>query len=363
MLLVSWGCQKDSAGITPPPPPAVTVEKKQATETQNIAVPAPAESNPEPVKAELPKQSEPNVSIAPPAPLAEPNVKQVVAEPVPPKPAESNITESKPVQPVIGSPAELCKKCTAFLGNFVDKDGFVDYKALLRKKIELVETIDSFKNIDRKTYDSWSQEDKMAFWINAYNLQMTRIILSNYPIEPSRMLLLFWTPNSIRHIKGIWDEHKFIIMGEEFNLKEVEQRVFGKEFNDPRIFLAVSYASVSGPPLRNEAYCGQNLSQQLDDQVKRFLAAGQNVFKIDRENRIVYLSSILKSAWHGHNFLAKYGTDLKFKQQDPDVRAVLNFLTKYITQDQVDFLETANYTVEYTVYDWSLNERGGPKAE
>ena len=110
--------------------------------------------------------------------------------------------------------------------------------------------------------------------------------------------------------------------------------------------------------MRNEAYCGQNLSAQLDDQVKKFLAGSQS-FKIDRENQKVYLSSILKSTWHGRGFVTKYGTDLKFKQQEPEVRAVLNFLTNYISQNHVDYLETANYTVEYMGYDWTLNERGG----
>jgi hypothetical protein len=232
----------------------------------------------------------------------------------------------------------------------------------LRKKIEVHEIIDAFRNIDKKTYSAWSQDDKMAFWINAYNLEMTKIILDNYPIEPSRMLLLFWPPNSIRHIKGIWDEHKFIMLGEEFTLKAVEDQVFKKEFNEPRIYLAISYASASGPPMRNEAYCGLNLSQQLDDQAKRFLA-GSHAFRIDRENKIVYLSSILKTSWHGQDFMAKYGIDLKFKQQEPEVRAVLNFLTKYLTPEQTDFLETANYAIEYMIYDWTLNERGGPKAE
>ena len=172
------------------------------------------------------------------------------------------------------------------------------------------------------------------------------------------MLRLFWPPNSIRHIKGIWDEHKFIIMDEEFTLQEIDQRFLQKEFGEPLAFFAISYASVSGTPLRNEAYCGRNLSAQFDDQVKKFLA-GQHGFKIDRENQKVYLSSILNSTWYGSQFIAKYGTDLKFKQQEPAVRAVLNFLTKYISPQDVDYLETGNYTVEFLRYDWTLNERAG----
>ena len=111
-------------------------------------------------------------------------------------------------------------------------------------------------------------------------------------------------------------------------------------------------------PLRNEAYCGQNLSAQLDDQVKKFIA-GSHAFKIDRENQIVSLSSILNPMWYGGQFVAKYGTDLKFKQQEPAVRAVLHFLTKYISQQDIDYLETGNYTIGYLRYDWTLNEGAG----
>jgi hypothetical protein len=362
MLAISCGCQPKQSDVAPPPPPV----ENQIPQTQSIippaAIPSPAQPAPEPAKIETPNEPEPNISAAPPITVSEPNIKPAETENTQPKVAEVNSTETKSVQTSALTPDELCKKSSAFLNKFVDKDGFVDYKALLRKKIELHEIINDFKNIDKKTYSSWSPDDKIAFWINAYNIEITKIIVDSYPIQPSRMLLLFWPPNSIRHIKGIWDEHKFIMMGEEFTLKGIEDQVFKKEFNEPRIFLAISFASLSGPPLRNEAYCGQNLSQQLDDQVKRYLASS-HAFKIDRENKIVNLSSILKTSWHGQDFLAKYGTDMKFKQQEPEVRAVLNFLTKYITTEQADFLETANYTIEYMIYDWTLNERGSSKAE
>jgi hypothetical protein len=147
-------------------------------------------------------------------------------------------------------------------------------------------------------------------------------------------------------------------MDEEFTLKDIDTRFFKKELDEPRVFLAIFYASISGPPLLNEAYCGKNLSAQLDTQVKKFLA-GEHAFKISRENGKVYLSSIFDSSWYGQQFVAKYGTDRKFKQQDAVVRAVFNFLTNYLSSQDVDYLETGNYTVEYMRYDWTLNELGG----
>jgi hypothetical protein len=359
-LLVGWGCEQKSANVaTPPPPPAVAVAPQPAT-APIAAEPNTVEVKPEPVKIEQPTPPEPNTQKAPAteqnvqaAKPAEPNNPQKVT------PVE-NVTEQPKSTPLVASAtaAQLCGKCTEFLGKYVSRDGMVDYKTLTRKKLELTALLDKFRELNRNDYNSWSKDDKLAFWINGYNLEFIKIIMENYPIESNRMLRLFWPPNSIRHIKGIWDEHKFIIMDEEFTLREIEQRFFQNEFGEPRVLFAMSYASISGVPLRNEAYCGQNLSAQLDDQVKKFIA-GSHAFKIDRENQTVSLSSILNPTWYGGQFVAKYGTDLKFKQQEPAVRAVLHFLTKYIPLQDIDYLETGNYTIEYLRYDWTLNEGAG----
>jgi hypothetical protein len=70
----------------------------------------------------------------------------------------------------------------------------------------------------------------------------------------------------------------------------------------------------------------------------------------------VSLSAIFKPAWRGKEFVARYGTDKKFKDRDPETRAVLNFLTNYLSRDDAYFLETENYTLEYTNFDWRLND-------
>jgi len=246
-------------------------------------------------------------------------------------------------------------KCADILNNFVDKDGMVDYRALRRKKLELKKLLNEFDQLDPNEYNCWPKEDKIAFWINAYNIQMLNIIIANYPIDASRILSLFWGPHSIRHIKGIWTDYKFMVMDEEFTLKEVQQRFFNKEFGEPIVYFALSYASLSSPPLRSEPYYGYKLHEQLEDQTKRFLSSGR-ALKIDRDKHTVYLSAILQSSWHGQEFVGKFGTDKKFKDQQPATRAVLNFITNYIAQRDVDFLEVENYSVQYIKYDWTLND-------
>ena len=184
---------------------------------------------------------------------------------------------------------------------------------------------------------------------------MLNIIISNYPIEASRWLTILYGPYSIRHIKGIWTKYKFIVMDEEFTLSEVERRFFRKAFDDPRVFLALSRASLSSPPLRSEPYYGYKLDEQLNNQVKKFLSS-PNGLRINRDEQAVYLSAIFESTWHGKDFISKFGTDKKFKDQQSATRAVLNFITNYISAEDAHFLEVGNYSVKFMKYDWTLND-------
>ena len=261
---------------------------------------------------------------------------------------EPNKSESLMVVSFQNTYADVLKSC-------VDDRGMVDYKTLAKKKREIRKLLEELVKLDPNEYNSWPKEDKIAFWINAYNIQMLRIITDNYPIDGSRILNILWGPYSIRHIKGIWTDYKFIVMDEEFTLSEIEQRFFHKEFAEPRIFFAISYACLSSPPLRNQPYSGSKLNEQLDEQVKKFLS-NPLAFRIDRGQHAVYLSAMFQPGWYGKDFVDKYGTDKKFKAQEPATRAVLNFIANYIPKQDASFLEVENYTINYMNYDWTLND-------
>jgi hypothetical protein len=124
------------------------------------------------------------------------------------------------------------------------------------------------------------------------------------------------------------------------------------------VYLAITYAARSGPPLRRAPYRGEGLDRQLDEQVRRFLSSPQGL-QIDRRNMVVRLSAIFKPSWRGKQFVARYATDKKFKNRDPQTRAVLSFLTNYLSREDVDFLEVENYTLEYINFDWRLNDASG----
>lgn len=248
-------------------------------------------------------------------------------------------------------------KCAGILNEFVNDKGMVDYKGLRRKRLEQRTLLQEFNKLDPNEYESWPREDKIAFWINAYNLQKLRVVTDNYPIKPSsRILTIFYRgTNNIRHIEEKITGHKFLVMDEEFTFATIVNRFFHSEFDDPRIFFAISSACLSSPLLRNEPYYGDNLSEQLDEQTKRFLSS-QLAFSINREKRKVYLSALFQLSWYGREFVKKFAIDRKFKDQPVETRAVLNFITNYISKENITFLETGNYTIKYMTYDWTIND-------
>jgi len=306
----------------------------------------------EPTKAE-PNEVEPTKT--------EPNeVEPTKAEPNDVEPTKTEPNDVEPPKPKPLIKVSFHDKCAGILNTFVNNKGMVNYKKLRYKKPDLNKLLDEFAKLDSNEYNAWPKEDKIAFWLNAYNIKMLKIIVDNYPIKSYRLLRPFpgWGPNSIRHINkriGGIGKQKFIVMGEEFTLLKVEQRFFRKQFDEPRLFFAICDASLSSPPLRKEPYRGEELDKQLEDQVKRFLSSPQG-FRIDKKTHTVYLSAILQASWFGREFTSKYGTNKMFKDHEPVTRAVLNFISKYVSKESVSFLEVENYTVKYIKYDWRLND-------
>tara|TARA_B100000809_G_scaffold266761_1_gene331326 strand:- start:2635 stop:3453 length:819 start_codon:yes stop_codon:yes gene_type:complete len=203
------------------------------------------------------------------------------------------------------------------LRKHVSDKGNVNYKGFKKEELKLKSYLTSLSN--NYPVDTWSNDAKMAYWINAYNAFTIQLILDNYPIS------------SIKDIENPWDI-EFINLGDKtFSLNDIEHKILRK-MNDPRIHFGIVCASVSCPKLENVAFEASNLDSQLDSAAKEFLAdpARNNL----SENSI-QLSKIFK--WFAKDF--------------KNEGSLIDFLNKYseITISQ-------NAKKSYKDYDWNLNE-------
>lgn len=228
------------------------------------------------------------------------------------------------------------------LKTYVDDNGLVNYKLLQENREQLDRFNKSFASVTPDVYNSWSEADQISFLINAYNSFTLQSIIDQNPLK-----------KSIRDISGVWKRRKFEIAGESRTLDNIEHDILRKNFNEPRIHVALVCAAISCPSLRNEPYFPEQLDSQLDDQVDKFLTSPHGL-KIAKEDKKVRLSSIFK--WFGEDWLASYATQDKFTGNKKE-KAVLNFVSKYLDASEQEYLAKGQYKVSYLNYDWSLNKQ------
>jgi hypothetical protein len=216
------------------------------------------------------------------------------------------------------------------LKKHVDEKGWVDYKGFEKDK----EILNSYLDIlgksapNRKT---WSEEEQLAFWINAYNAYTIALILEYYPIKSIKSI---GSGPLITFVNSPWDI-KFIEIGnKKLDLNNIEHGIIRSDFNDPRIHFALVCAARSCPELRNEAYTGERLNQQLEEEAIAFIN-NPTRNKISKEE--VKLSQ----------YFTWYGGDFEVNEQ-----SIIDFINQY-SRTKI----SKNADISYLEYNWSLNEQ------
>ena len=84
------------------------------------------------------------------------------------------------------------QRWTAQLQRFV-RDGEVDYAAWKNEQATLDDYLRELARVGKDDFAGFSREEKLAFWINAYNAYTVRLILDHYPVSSIRSIgLLPW---------------------------------------------------------------------------------------------------------------------------------------------------------------------------
>ncbi|MEP6591406.1 MAG: DUF547 domain-containing protein [Gemmatimonadota bacterium] len=214
-------------------------------------------------------------------------------------------------------------------------DGRVDYDAFARAP-EFAGYLASFAAARPGTL---APTDRLAFWINAYNAFTIDLINRNHERSSIRRIARFRSG-------GPWGVKFAAIGGKTYTLDDIEHGIIRVEFHEPRIHVALVCASIGCPPLRAEAYRGDALDRQLDDQALTFFARSPQKNWVDVSTRTAHLSQIFDF----RDYIKDFGGSKA---------SVGRFVAPYFRRAgkvaEADILESGHFDLKYTEYDWSLN--------
>lgn len=213
-------------------------------------------------------------------------------------------------------------------------DGRVDYTGLKKSAHAPLEAyLDKLSATCAPDYVKWSREQRLAFWINAYNAFTVKLIIDHHPISSIR---------KIGFLPGAAFRRRFIPMpglkGATISLNDIENDTIRADFSEPRIHFALVCASLGCPALRKDAYRASDLDRQLDEQARLFLN-DTNKNHFDPQTNTLYLSPIFK--WFRADFEAADGS-------------VAAYVARYLSDPRIS---EPGVKIAYTEYDWSLNGR------
>lgn len=214
------------------------------------------------------------------------------------------------------------------LQKHVDINGMVNYNGFIADSTSLNNYLSTISS-NHPNENNWSQDETLAYWINAYNAFTIQLIIRHYPIH------------SIKDVAGIipfvnspWDLKFIEIEGHKYDLNNIEHGIIRSNFDEPRIHFALVCAAISCPILLNEAYTSESLDSQLNKQAHAF-------FNTPSKNQIsqnsIQISKLLK--WYEGDF-------------NENGKTIVDYINTY-----VDMKINPNATVSYLDYNWNLNKQ------
>lgn len=203
------------------------------------------------------------------------------------------------------------------------EQGKVDYVAI-KTDSRFQQYLDYLAITDPESFAT--RDEKLAFWINAYNALAIRGILDGLSPDGFFSRIAFFKTD-------------FDLAGRKIDLYDLERKII-IPFGEPRIHFAIVCASTSCPKLASEAYTAVDLDRQLDRNTREFI---NNMMKnrFDHANRAGRISKIFD--WFPQDF-------------EMHSQSVQQYLGKYVDDPVIaQSLLRKEYQLWFHDYDWTLN--------
>lgn len=213
----------------------------------------------------------------------------------------------------------------SLLENYVDGEGRVDYAGMLEEDEATGKLETYLDEVGEADLEGHTDDEKLAFYLNAYNALTIGSILDEWPTD------------SPRSIKGFFKVREHDVAGREVTLDALEHEIVRKKFSEPRIHFVLVCAAASCPRLRRTALTGENVDDVLESAAEEFIPQVTAL-----EDGSVVTSALFD--WFSEDFVDAAGS-------------VRDYLKKYVDGDVAEALEDEETDIEFREYDWSVNSQ------
>jgi len=183
-----------------------------------------------------------------------------------------------------------------------------------------------------------SQREQLAFWMNAYNALCINHIIK-YERDHEAALSSINNLTSLQGPTVVWDQVAGQVGGKDYSLNQIEHEELRGSWDEPRLHACIVCASASCPNLRQEAFVGTRIEEQMNDQVNNWLSNTTKGMLVEGNKLTVSRIFLWFQADFGGNW-----SGLK------------DFLSKHCPNKAVcEKLSKGHLTLRYFEYDWSIN--------
>lgn len=184
--------------------------------------------------------------------------------------------------------------------------------------------------------DTLDRSAALAYWINLYNAGALHRAGRAYELDLE----------SVLRVPGAFSDPWVTVANETLSLDDIEHGKI-RRFKDPRIHGALVCGSVSCPTLRHEPFEGETLDEQLDQQMRSFLASGGA--RLDRAGNTLHLTRVLM--WYGNDFVRP----LKMPTLVPtSKRRIATAVSHWLDPNDAAYVSSHRPKVAFAPYDWRL---------
>ncbi|MHC4549462.1 MAG: DUF547 domain-containing protein [Planctomycetota bacterium] len=257
-----------------------------------------------------------------------------------------------PALPPTGFPHDRFER---LLGTFVDGRGRVDYArwhddAESRRELDLYLAAIAACGPATAPERFPAEEDRLAYWLNAYNAFVIHGVLHDWPRRRDRAN---GSSRSLLDRLDFFWRLRFCADGRTWSLHALEHRLVRRRFSDPRVHFVLNCASGGCPLLRPQLPQGPELERYLAGAAADFVSDPANV-TVDDERRSVTLSPLFE--WYA----ADFANDLRRRGLPGagDPLAYIALVAPDHTRLRIERARAEGYDVALKEHDWSLNDAG-----